>query len=260
MCQWIISCYHLHREILKADATDFNSRKEFAEFKANVLNYTCIQELTLEKDKQAKQIQYQKKAILVLKRLLAKNDEASTILNHEKSAIISNQSLPQEPTKSSKLIPLMSQPQGKTAVTKRRMRALPENVIAFYAYLTNAEKKPGAHHIIVYDHVTTNSGNGYSKYTGAFTAPTQGMYVFSWTTFADPHSYFPIELTHNNSRADIIYVDAGGTPNGVTGLAVIQVQQGDVVMLRSSPGFNPRGNIYSDNNMKTSFSGWCILC
>lgn len=102
---------------IQADATDFISRKEFAEFKANVLNYTCIQELTLEKDKQAKQIQYQKKAILVSKRLLAKNDEASTILNHEKSAIISNQSLPQEPTKSSKLISLMSQPQGKTAVT-----------------------------------------------------------------------------------------------------------------------------------------------
>lgn len=86
------------------------------------------------------------------------------------------------------------------------------------------------------------------------------MYVFSWTTFADPHTYFPIELTHNNARAGIIYVEAGGTPNGVTGLAVIQVQQGDVVMVRSSPGFNPRGNIYSDNNMKTSFSGWCILC
>lgn len=100
---------------IHADATDCISRKEFAEFKANVLN--DIQELTLEKDKQAEQIQYQKKAILVLKRLLAKNDEASTILNPEESATITNQSLLEEPTKSSKLIPLMSQPQGKTAVT-----------------------------------------------------------------------------------------------------------------------------------------------
>lgn len=78
--------------------------------------------------------------------------------------------------------------------------------------------------------------------------------------FADPQTYIPIELTHNNARAGIIYVQADDTPNGVTGLAVIQVQQGDVVMVRSKPGYNPRGNIFSDNNMKTSFSGWCILC
>lgn len=140
------------------------------------------------------------------------------------------------------------------------MRTVPEGVIAFYAYLTNAEINPGAHHIIVYDHLMANSGNGYSKFTGAFTAPRQGMYEFSWTTFADPQTYIPIELTHNNTRAGIIYVQADGTPNGVTGLAVIRVPQGDVVMVRSKPGYNPRGNIFSDNNMKTSFSGWCILC
>lgn len=73
------------------------------------------------------------------------------------------------------------------------------DVIAFYAYLTNTESNPGAHHIIVYDHVVTNSGNGYSKFTGAFTAPRAGMYVFSWTTFINPSSNFPIELTHNDS-------------------------------------------------------------
>lgn len=138
------------------------------------------------------------------------------------------------------------------------MRTVPEGVIAFYAYLTNAEINPGAHHIIVYDHLMANSGNGYSKYTGAFTAPRQGMYVFSW--FCRPTNLYSNRIDTQQRRAGIIYVQADDTPNGVTGLAVIQVQQGDVVMVRSKPGYNPRGNIFSDNNMKTSFSGWCILC
>lgn len=53
---------------IKTAATDCISRKEFDDFKANVLNH--IQELTLKNDKQAKVIEYQKKAILDLKRML----------------------------------------------------------------------------------------------------------------------------------------------------------------------------------------------
>lgn len=142
----------------------------------------------------------------------------------------------------------------------RILTAAPTDVIAFYAYLTNAEKTPGANHVIVYDHIMTNSGNGYNKHTGAFTAPIAGMYVFSWTTFADPHTYFPIELTHNSVRAGIIFVQGDTIYNGVTGLAVIQLQQGDVVLVRSEPGYIPQGNIHSEHHMKTSFSGWCISC
>lgn len=48
--------------------TDFISRQEFDVFKSNVLNH--IQELTLENDKQAKEIDYIKKAILDLKRMI----------------------------------------------------------------------------------------------------------------------------------------------------------------------------------------------
>lgn len=77
--------------VIQADATYCISRKKIAEFKENVLNH--IQNLTLENDKQAKQIQYQKKAILDLKRLLAENDEALPVLNPEDSAMILNRIL-----------------------------------------------------------------------------------------------------------------------------------------------------------------------
>ena len=69
-----------------------------------------------------------------------------------------------------------------------------------------------------------------------------------------------MELTLNSVRAGIVYVQGDTTYNGVTGVAVIQLQQNDVVMVRSEPGFTPHGNIYSDPNTKTSFSGWCISC
>lgn len=59
--------------------TDFISGQEFDVFKSNVLN--LIQELTLENDKQAKEIDYKKKAILDLKRMLRKYDETSINLN-----------------------------------------------------------------------------------------------------------------------------------------------------------------------------------
>lgn len=140
------------------------------------------------------------------------------------------------------------------------MTTVMADVVAFYAYLTNTETNPGPHHVIVYDHIVTNSGNGYNKHSGAFTVPKAGMYVFSWTTFVNPNSYFPIELAVNSHRAGIVFVHASTTFNGVTGSVVIQLQQDDVVMVRSEPGYNPSGNIYSDNKMKTTFSGWCISC
>lgn len=80
----------------EAVATDCISRREFEDFKANVLNH--IQELTLQNDKQAKQIEYQKKAILDLRKLLAKSGEISVNLNQNDTAVTSNQSLPREPS------------------------------------------------------------------------------------------------------------------------------------------------------------------
>lgn len=68
--------------------TDFISRQEFYVFKSNVLNH--IQELTLENDKQAKEIDYQKKAILDLKRMLRKYDETSINLNQNDTAVTPN--------------------------------------------------------------------------------------------------------------------------------------------------------------------------
>lgn len=78
---------------------------------------------------------------------------------------------------------------------------VPAHVVAFYVDLTNIETNTGLHHVILYDHVVTNSGNGHNKHSGPFTVPQAGMYLFSWTTFVDPHSNFQFEL---NSRSIVI--------------------------------------------------------
>ena len=100
-------------------------------------------------------------------------------------------------------------------------------------YLPHSENNPGKHHTIIYDHVVTNYGNGYNKYTGAFIAPRSGVYVFTWTTFANPGSYLPIELIVNNYRYGIISVDTNALYNGVTGVAVVHLNQYDAVLVRS---------------------------
>nr|XP_022297763.1 uncharacterized protein LOC111107086 [Crassostrea virginica] len=248
-------------EFAKSKSSECISREEFEKFKTEVL--TRIESLSLEKYEQAKQIEDQKTAILHLGSLLEKyGDTSLTSSNIQESTTKLTEKVPVEPANSMKdsSIPL---PLRTETPLKRLLPTgirVPEDVIAFYAYLTTSEINPGAHHFVVYDHVVTNSGNGYSKHTGAFVAPRTGFYVFSWTTFVDPHSYFPMELTLNSVRAGIVYVQGDTTYNGVTGVAVIQLQQNDVVMVRSEPGFTPKGNIYSDPNTKTSFSGWCISC
>lgn len=92
-------------------ATDCINRREFDDFKANVFNR--IQELTMKNEKQAKQIEYQKKAFLDLKRLLTKYDMTSIYVNQNDTAVTSNQSLPGEPSMLSTNDSMITKPRGK---------------------------------------------------------------------------------------------------------------------------------------------------
>lgn len=56
--------------------------------------------------------------------------------------------------------------------------------VAFYAYISKDFGGVGLHHVFLYDTIETNQGNGYSKHTGTFTAPSTGIYAFCYTAFA----------------------------------------------------------------------------
>lgn len=105
-------------------------------------------------------------------------------------------------------------------VQKMRRQTPDRTVTAFYAYLSKAEIGPGHNHIIVFDHVETNTGNGYNQHSGTFMAPGEGFYAFSYTIVIDRGNTLPVEITKNNqiigstatdSRSDNPYFSASNT-------------------------------------------------
>lgn len=73
------------------------------------------------------------------------------------------------------------------------------------------------------------------------------------------NSYFTTELLVNNNVVNWIYFDPANTIDGsVSGTAVVHVNQGDDVLIRTGPDYH-NGNIISDKNGKSSFAGWIVM-
>ena len=128
--------------------------------------------------------------------------------------------------------------------------------VAFYAYRSSSipESEATPNHILNFDIVKTNAGNGYHPSTGVFIVPESGIYVFSWSFrngFNHAHS---TQLMVNNEEVGLIHLrlDVQGSITG-TGIAVIHVNKGDDVFVRIATG---SGIIFSDVSGKSSFSGW----
>lgn len=70
--------------------------------------------------------------------------------------------------------------------------------VAFYAYLSasTAANLPSKH-ILVFDHVVLNKGQGYHQDDGIFIVPSHGVYVFAWTVGVRNHGWTPLEIVVN---------------------------------------------------------------
>nr|XP_022302313.1 uncharacterized protein LOC111110210 [Crassostrea virginica] len=137
-----------------------------------------------------------------------------------------------------------------------------EGVVAFYAYMSSNENSPGPHHTLIYDHEVTNVGNGYNKHSGIFTAPVEGVYVFSWTIFmSSTGEYMSIVIALNSQPVGASYGHSANNYHAmVSGNVVLYMQKDDVVFTRTHTTYVPHGSIRSDNAMRSAFSGWCISC
>lgn len=94
----------------------------------------------------------------------------------------------------------------------------------------------------MFDKVITDVGNTYHSHMGTFIAPKSGLYVFTWTIRCNHNDYHSAELLADNNVVNVIYIYPGNTIDGtVTGTAVVHVDQGDDVFIRS--GLNSNGNI-----------------
>ncbi|XP_062619695.1 complement C1q-like protein 3 [Saccostrea cucullata] len=140
--------------------------------------------------------------------------------------------------------------------------------VAFYAYYSNSFKALPKGQTLVFDSVEINLGNGYNKRTGIFTAPTSGVYSFTWTLIAagihvagssGQYGEMGAALKHNGVIKGAIAADTEKAydAGAATGFAILYLRGGDELMLVSpTPG---QGSMYSDNkNGRTSFSGFKI--
>lgn len=114
------------------------------------------------------------------------------------------------------------------------------------------------HHILKFDMVPLNKGNGYKAFDGIFIASMSGTYVFfSWSFMSDVHGNVLTELTKN---ADVIGNRFADSLNSAvydfsTGTVVVDILQGDHVYVRMGES---TGQVKSISVSRTTFSGWLL--
>ena len=133
--------------------------------------------------------------------------------------------------------------------------------LAFYAYMSQSETIIGHHQTFVFDHVVTNVGGNYNRHSGIFTSPSQSVYVFSWTLYCENGGYFSSEVVMNSNPVGALRCSAEGATNirPVTGVVVVEVNQGDIVYIRTHPTNIKNGGVISSSSYRSSFTGWRLF-
>ncbi|CAG2210982.1 unnamed protein product [Mytilus edulis] len=130
---------------------------------------------------------------------------------------------------------------------------------AFYAYMSQHEPSPSAHHTLIFDTVVTNENNGYHPFSGIFMVPVNGIYVFTFSIRVDCHSNGPYEIVKNADVVGVVNSDLQQVclQDHIAGTVVITAKKGDDVFVRTHTGTR-HGMIVSDSNGRSSFAGWMI--
>lgn len=134
------------------------------------------------------------------------------------------------------------------------------NLVAFSAYLSASESHPGQHQTVIFDSVVTNVGNHYNQYSGMFTVPESGNYVFSWHIISVPNGHIFSDIVVNSSIKGATEADARGSKaiSSATGLVVVQVNKNDIVFIRTNTVDSIQGAIVSYPDVRSTFSGWLL--
>ncbi|XP_061195680.1 uncharacterized protein LOC133203895 isoform X2 [Saccostrea echinata] len=107
---------------------------------------------------------------------------------------------------------------------------------------------------IVYDTVLYQTGNEYNPRNGFFTAPSRGLYVFSWATLVATRKIFDTELLVNGQRKGLGNCNNEGNPGAGNCANTIPVvlKFGDEVNIRTTTANYVHGDLWS------SFKGWKV--
>lgn len=133
----------------------------------------------------------------------------------------------------------------------------PVTRVAFKAATSKYINHIGGHQIIEYDKVLLNEGNAYSALHGHMIAPVKGVYLLSFSIFAVHPTKLALEIVHNGVRIDVMYANSVGISNDDSQSRVFPVllEQGDMIWLRTYPGYEGTNVYGSDGHFYNSFSG-----
>lgn len=117
---------------------------------------------------------------------------------------------------------------------------------------------PAANKVIVFDTVKVNVANAYNRYSGVFTAPEAGAYVFSWTMECDGGGSLFTQAVRNTEILGSIATDSGQESEYrmSTGLVLVLANKGDAVFVRVHSVHH--STIHSSDAARSTFSGWKI--
>ncbi|XP_062591106.1 complement C1q subcomponent subunit B-like [Saccostrea cucullata] len=101
-----------------------------------------------------------------------------------------------------------------------------------FSALLSKDATLGVKQIVKYDNVITNQGNGYDKWTGIFTAPTAGLYVFSCTIMAFDRSAIHIEIVQDGRLISTVNSDISPWNQG-SETVVLTLKKGGKVWTRA---------------------------
>lgn len=126
---------------------------------------------------------------------------------------------------------------------------------------TNSLHQPGTSYVLVFNAAPTNIGGHYNRFSGVFTTPQSGTYVFTLTSYCSPGGYFSPELMVNANVFDGIVCDALGADwyRTASSTAVAHINQGDVIFIRTHHNITTSGDISSYITARTSFAGWFLF-
>ncbi|XP_063435873.1 uncharacterized protein LOC134716796 [Mytilus trossulus] len=141
-----------------------------------------------------------------------------------------------------------------------RKKSLSGQAVAFYAVLSHDENAPSAHHTLVFDNAKTNVQGAYNQYSGIFTAPIAGVYVFTFSIHMGCNAYASFEIVKNADVEGAVFLDVSDAcvSEQVTWSTVSELGVGDIVYVRTHSTREIRGDIMSDKYGMSSFGGWLL--
>nr|XP_022296321.1 C1q-related factor-like [Crassostrea virginica] len=133
------------------------------------------------------------------------------------------------------------------------LSAVKDTPVAFTASITSSSDSWSGD-ILVFPHMITNKGQGYSSSSGKFTSPRDGTYIFTVTAVSYERNYVRLDIVHDAVSKVSTYSTASVSWQTGTNLVVLELDRGDAVWVKRYGG----QGYYTESVPLTTFSGFLM--